>query len=63
MVIPTLLSSVSRAYVAAIQTKAAPVSTEAEEPLKLTAQVVDISIILDYLRISRYSSYKLSTDI
>ena len=45
MVILILLSSVSRAYVAAIQTKAAPVSTEAEEPLKLTAQVVDISII------------------
>ena len=39
MMIPTLMSSVSRAYVAAIQTKAAPVSTEAEEPLKLTAQV------------------------
>ena len=45
MVILILISSVSRAYVAAIQTKAAPVSTEAEEPLKLTAQVVDISII------------------
>ena len=41
MVTLILLSSVPRAYVAAIQTKAAPVSTEAEEPLKLTAQVVD----------------------
>ena len=56
LVILILLSSVSRAYVAAIQTKAAPVSTEAEEPLKLTAQVVDRYIYnVDYLRISRYS--------
>ena len=56
MVILILISSVSRAYVAAIQTKAAPVSTEAEEPLKLTAQVVDRYIYnVDYLRISRYS--------
>ena len=57
MVTLILLSSVSRAYVAAIQTKAAPVSTEAEEPLKLTAQVVECRYIynVDYLRISRYS--------
>ena len=29
-----------RAYVSAIQTKATPVSTDPEEPLKLTAQVL-----------------------
>ena len=32
----------ARSYVAALQTKAAPVSTDPEEPLKLSAQVLGL---------------------